>query len=120
MAGPNGKRSLEEIFEEHLAVTKAGFDRVNQNIAETALALRTEMQKGFEQVDKRFEQVDKRFEQVDKRFEQVDKRFEQVDKRFERIEGRLDNMLLTMGGSRLDHETRITALEAEVAKLKTG
>jgi hypothetical protein len=106
MAGSNGKRSLEEIFEEHLAVTRAGFERVNQNIAETALALRTEMQQGFERVDKRFEQVDKRFEQV--------------DKRFERIEGRLDNMLLTMGGSRLDHEARISALEAEIAKLKTG
>ena len=105
MAGPNGKRSLEEIFEEHLAVTKAGFERVNQNIAETALALRTEMHEGFERVDQRFEQVDKRFEQV--------------DKRFERIEGRLDNML-TMGGTRLDHEARISALEVELAKLKTG
>jgi hypothetical protein len=113
MAGPNGKRSLEEIFEEHLAVTKAGFERVNQNIAETALALRMEMQSGFQQVDRRFEQVDRRFEQVDKRFEQI-------DKRFERIEGRLDNMLLTMGGTRLDHEARISALEEDVAKLKAG
>ena len=99
MAGPNGKRSLEEIFEEHLAVTKAGFERVNQNIAETALALRTEMQA---------------------RFEQVDKRFEQINKHFERVEGRLDNALLTAGGTRLDHEARILALEAEVAKLKAG
>ena len=92
MAGPNGKRSLEEIFEEHLAVTKAGFERVNQNIAETALSLRMEMKSGFEQ----------------------------VDKRFERIEGWLDNMLLTMGGTRLDHEARISALEEDVAKLKAG
>ncbi|MBL8953201.1 MAG: hypothetical protein JNK82_20655 [Myxococcaceae bacterium] len=106
MAEQNGKRSLEQIFEEHLAVTKAGFERVNQNIADSVLALRLEMQAGFEQVDKRFEQVDKRFEQI--------------DKRFERIEGRLDNMLLTMGTARLDHESRITALEADVAKLKTG
>jgi septation ring formation regulator EzrA len=113
MAGPNGKRALEDILEEHLEVTKQGFERVHQSIAETALALRLEMQAGFEQIDKRFEQVDKRFEQVDKRFEQV-------DRRFERIEGRLDNMLLTMGGSRVDHEARITALEADVAKLKAG
>lgn len=99
MAAPNGKRSLEEILEEHLEVTKQGFDRVHQSIAETALALRLEMQAGFEQIDKRFEQV---------------------DKRFERIEGRLDNMLLTMGGTRLNHEARISALEADVAKLKAG
>lgn len=88
MAGPNGKRSLEEIFEEHLAVTKAGFERVNQNIAETRL----EMRQGFDRVDKKFERIEKRF----------------------------DNMLLTMGGTRLDHEARISALEADVAKLKTG
>ncbi len=92
MAGPNGKRSLEEILEEHLEVTKQGFDRVHRSIAETALALRLEMQAGFEQ----------------------------VDKRFERIEGRLDNMLLTMGGTQLNHEARISALEADVAKLKAG
>ncbi len=92
MAGENGKRSLEEIFEEHLAVTKAGFERVNQNIADVALALRLELKAGFEQ----------------------------VDRRFERIEGRLDNMLLTMGATRLDHESRITALEADVAKPKAG
>ena len=88
MAGPNGKRSLEEIFEEHLEVTKAGFERVNQNIAET----RMEMQQGFER----------------------------IDKQFKRIEGRLDNMLVTMGGSRLNHEARISALEEDVAKLKAG
>ena len=85
MAGENGKRSLEEIFEEHLAVTKAGFERVNQNIAETALALRLEMKAGFDL-----------------------------------ISGRLDNSLLTAGATRLDHEARISALEADMAKLKAG
>jgi hypothetical protein len=70
----NGKRNLEEIFEEHLEVTKRGFEE-----------LRAEMQQGFK-----------------------------------RIEGRLDNMLITSGTKRRDHETRITALELDVAKLKAG
>ena len=43
-------------------------------------ALRTEMDRRFEQVDRRFEQVDRRFEQVDQRFDQVDRRFERSDR----------------------------------------
>jgi len=46
--------------------------------------------------------VDKKFDAVksdmDKRFEQVDKRFEQVDKRFEQIIASIDRL-----GDKLDH-----------------
>jgi hypothetical protein len=93
----NGKRTLEDILEEHLEVTKAGFDQVTQNLAETSLALRLELATGFKQVDARFQQIDGRFQQLDKR---------------------LDNLLRTAGARGLDHEQRLQALEAEVAKLK--
>jgi len=80
MAGKkNGKRSLEEILEEHLEVTKQSFDE-----------LRGDMNRGFTE----------------------------MRQGFKRIEGRLDDMLRTMGRSRHDHETRVTALEADVARLK--
>ena len=55
-------------------------------------ALRTEMDRRFEQVDQRFDQVDQRFDQVDQRFDQVDQRFDQVDQRFEQVDQRFDQV----------------------------
>jgi hypothetical protein len=62
MSGNGAKRSLEEIFEEHLATTKAGFDRMNQGLAEVRSEMaqafaqvRTEMAQGFAKVDRRFD-----------------------------------------------------------------
>lgn len=52
------------------------FNRVDADIG----GLRTEMRKGFEQIDKRFEQIDKRFEQIDKRFERVDDKFDAMQR----------------------------------------
>jgi archaellum component FlaC len=58
------------------------FNRVDADIG----GLRTEMRKGFEQIDRRFEQIDRRFEQIDKRFDQIDKRFERVDDKFDAMQ----------------------------------
>jgi hypothetical protein len=112
----NGKRTLEDILEEHLAVTKAGFDRVNQNIAESTLALRLEMSAGFKQMDARFQQVDARFQQADRKLDHLSA----IKAGIERLEGRFDNLLIIAGARSLDHEQRLQVLEAEVAKIKAG
>src|SRR5262245_39168690 len=107
MAAENGKRSLEEIFEEHLAVTKAGFERVDTNMNEGFRALRTELVGGLAQVRSEFRS-------------DIEQLRSDLNAGFTRLEGRFDNLLVTSGSRSADHEDRITALEADVAKLKAG
>lgn len=96
MAG-NGKRSLEEIFEEHLAVTREGFAqmRVEMNEFRGELRdLRKDMNEGFRAI------------------------------RTEMIGGLAQvRKEMNAGFAKTPwdaHEERITALEADVAKLKAG
>ena len=62
----------------------------------TEVAQRTEMERGFEQVDQRFEQVDQRFEQVDQRFERSEKQMQEfqaeVATRFEEVQRAIDRL----------------------------
>ncbi len=64
---------VEEELKHQRELMREGFERMDERFA----ALRTDMDKRFEQVDRRFEQVDKRFEQVDKRFDEMLKRHDQ-------------------------------------------
>ena len=58
----------------------------------TEVALRTEMERGFEQVDQRFEQVDQRFERSEKQMQEfqaeVAARFEEVQRAIDRLGSR--------------------------------
>lgn len=54
-------------------------ERLDDLRAETRrefIAVRTELQAGFDRVDKKLDKIDERFEKIDERFEKVDERFE--------------------------------------------
>ena len=62
-------------------------------------ALRTDMDKRFEQVDKRFEQVDKRFEQVDRRFEAMHGEIKDIHKEIKNLYQAINSQTWKMIGA---------------------
>jgi chromosome segregation ATPase len=86
---------------------------------------RVETLERFAEHDRRFDQIDARFAEHDRRFDQVDARFDQIDARLaehdRRLEGldrgvgglqvHFDRFAVDFGTVRLDHGSRIEALE---------
>ena len=125
---------LEPVIYHGFLKVFARRDEVAVVVAELR-ALRTEMDRRFDQVDQRFDQVDERFVQVDERFVQVDeraerheseltklraetnRRFDQVDQRFDEMDQRFDRSEAEMKALRAEMDARFVDVHRAIDRL---
>ncbi len=76
-----------------MSLTTADLEAIT-NIVEITVArqiddLRTDIAKGFNEIDERFREVDRRFQKINRRFEEIEKRLDAIELRLDKIEVRL-------------------------------